>query len=140
MATDQVIAQDDLILISDSGQFYVIKMTASGAFHEPDHIEPLDPTFQVLPDSLRAAGVELADLPDHAVDAGCSCYLLNLQSLSGHVPASLPAKVTFSLQASTAARPRAAKATAKGRAKPAPKGKAKPAPRAAKRGAGAKKR
>lgn len=112
----QDIAQEDLILISDSGSFYVVKMKATGGFHEPDRIEKLDPEFQTLPESLRAAGVEVADLPDRAVAAGCSCYLLNLQRLSGHGPATLASNVAFSIQSETKGKPRG-KAVAK--AKPA---------------------
>jgi hypothetical protein len=76
----QTIDPYDLILVSDTGKFFVVKMkSAPGGGHEPSTIEPLDPAFQKVPDYLRSQGVELADIPEHVNAGGCSCYLLNLQ-------------------------------------------------------------
>ncbi len=87
MAT-QTVAQHDLILISDSGKFYLVKMTPSsdGVTHEPTSVAPLDQTFQAVPAKLRDQGVELADLPDDVEQGGASCFLLNLQRLAGAAP------------------------------------------------------
>jgi|GEM_PF-3793369 len=81
---DQVIDQHDLILVSDSGDFYLIKMQVDGnGNHQPIRIEELALEFQGLPTSLRDNGVELADIPDNVAAGGCSCFLLNLKRLSG---------------------------------------------------------
>jgi len=78
----QEISPYDLILISDTGAFFVVKMKdAPGGGHEPDHVEALQPVFQAVPDALRMQGVELADIPEHVAAGGCSCYLLNLQRI-----------------------------------------------------------
>lgn len=80
----QQIDQHDLILISDSGKFYLVKMREQqNGTHEPVEVQPLDAGFQALPRELRDNGVELADIPDNVAVGGCSCYLLNLQRLSG---------------------------------------------------------
>jgi hypothetical protein len=81
---DQNIDQHDLILVSDTGDFYLVKMAPDGnGGHQPDHIEPLAPQFQGLPTIMRDNGVELADIPDNVLGGGCSCFLLNLKRLSG---------------------------------------------------------
>ena len=83
----QSIGQHDLILVSDSGKFYLVKMKDnSDGTHEPIGIEVLDKSFEALPAELRDNGVELADIPDPVSTGGCSCYLLNLQRLSGRKP------------------------------------------------------
>lgn len=79
----QTIDQHDLILISDTGNFYLVKMKETPAGHEPAGVEPLAAEFQALPADLRDNGVELADIPDNVAVGGCSCFLLNLQRLSG---------------------------------------------------------
>lgn len=85
----QSISQHDLILISDSGKFYLVKMRADpgGIHNEPvGTVVPLETTFEAVPEQLRAFGVELADLPDNVMGGGASCFLLNLQRLSGAAP------------------------------------------------------
>jgi|SoiMethySBSTD1v2_1073268.scaffolds.fasta_scaffold02639_16 hypothetical protein len=79
----QQVNQHDLILISDSGKFYLIKMKETPAGHEPQAVEELEVQLQTLPEKLRAHGVEVADIPDNLSAGGASCYLLNLQRLSG---------------------------------------------------------
>jgi hypothetical protein len=81
---EQTIDQHDLILISDTGEFFLVKMVPDGyGGHRPDHIEPLSLQFQGLPTIMRDNGVELADIPDNVLGGGCSCFLLNLKRLSG---------------------------------------------------------
>lgn len=84
---DQQIDQHDLILVSDAGEFFLVKMEkqADGT-HKPARIETLDPAFHGLAIELRDMGVELADIPDNVSAGGCSCFLLNLQRLSGRPP------------------------------------------------------
>jgi hypothetical protein len=77
----------DLILVSDTGKFYVVKMKETNQGHEPDGtIEVLNEVFKAIPDALRSQGVELADIPEHVHTGGCSCMLLNLQRIEGRGP------------------------------------------------------
>jgi hypothetical protein len=81
---EQTIDQHDLILISDAGEFFLVKMQDNGdGTHTPFRVDPLNLEFQALPKFLRDSGVELADIPDNVSAGGCSCYLLNLKRLSG---------------------------------------------------------
>jgi hypothetical protein len=83
----QTVDQHDLILVSDSGKFYLIKMSQMGNDHEPaGPVVPLDEALQTLPEQLRSYGVEVADIQDTGAVGGASCYLLNLQRLSGKGP------------------------------------------------------
>jgi hypothetical protein len=77
----QEISPYDLIVVSDTGKFFVVKMKETQGGHEPATVEPLDPTFQKVPDYLRSQGVELADIREHVNVGGASCYLLNLQRI-----------------------------------------------------------
>lgn len=79
----QKVDQNDLILVSDSGKFYLIKMKTVGDHHEPEgQVVELEAPLQTLPEQLRSYGVELADIPDNGAPGGASCYLLNLERLS----------------------------------------------------------
>jgi hypothetical protein len=80
----QEISPYDLILVSDTGNFFLVKMKDTPQGHEPaGAVVPLEPEFQGVPDYLRSQGVELADIPEHTNAGGCSCYLLNLQRIEG---------------------------------------------------------
>jgi hypothetical protein len=79
----QEISEKDVILVSDSGAFYVVKMKD----REPVAIEPLAPVFQQMPKFMRDSGVTMAHLPQHAFPGGATCYLVNLQSLRTPAPA-----------------------------------------------------
>ncbi len=82
----QEISEHDLILVSDSGAFYVVKMKASAddpRHHEPTSVEPLAPVFQAMPKFMRDSGVTTAYLPQHAFPGGCTCTLFNMQNVKG---------------------------------------------------------
>jgi hypothetical protein len=71
----------DLILISDSGKKYLVKMKTVGENHEPTSLHELKAgDTNELPDMLREEGVTLAILPDDPGAGGCTCILLNLES------------------------------------------------------------
>jgi hypothetical protein len=76
----------DLILVTDNGQFFVVKMQEQNQGHEPIRIEPLNNAFKPVPEALRTMGIELADIPEHVNTGGCSCVLLNLQRIEGRGP------------------------------------------------------
>lgn len=84
---DQTIDPYDVIIVSDNGAFFVVKMQVQNGGHEPVRIEPLNDVFKPVPDALRSQGVELADIPEHVSTGGCSCVLLNLQRIEGRGPA-----------------------------------------------------
>jgi hypothetical protein len=90
MPEKQRIDPFDLILISDTGKFFVVKMKevvdGDEKGHIPDRVEELQPVFQGVPEALRVQGVELADIPEHVNAGGCSCFLLNLQRMEGRGP------------------------------------------------------
>jgi len=88
----QNIDPHDLILVTDNGQFFVVKMQAQNDGHEPVAIQPLDDAFKPIPDALRSLGVELADIPEHVNVGGCSCILLNLQRIEGRGPSDADAQ------------------------------------------------
>ena len=88
--TDVQIDPNDVIVISDSGQMYWLQTTAEGDGHEPTAIVPLDEVFQTVPAELRGQGVSLAIMPESATQGGCTCYLLNLESLKGARPKANP--------------------------------------------------
>src|SRR5262249_15780226 len=80
----QEISEHDLILVSDSGDFYVVKMKeseGSPGHHEPVSVEPLAPVFQAMPKFMRDSGVTMAHLPQHAFPGGAPCYLFNLKEV-----------------------------------------------------------
>lgn len=94
----QNIHQKDLILISDSGEPYVVIMkddgTGSGG-RIPHEVVKLDDIHADVPKDMRDDGVTLAVMPDTPdSDGGCSCFLLNLQSIRDaiHLPMS-PARL-----------------------------------------------
>jgi len=74
----------DLILVSDTGEYFLVKMKETPQGHVPSGaVEQLDPIFTAIPKALMAQGVELADIPEHVAAGGCSCYLLNLHRIEG---------------------------------------------------------
>jgi hypothetical protein len=78
--------QFDLILISDSGKPYLVKMKTVGDGHEPASVEPLDSVFEDVPLLLRDEGTTLAIMPDAPnPSSGCTCTLLNMQSIRGAI-------------------------------------------------------
>jgi hypothetical protein len=82
----QDISQNDLILISDSGKPYLVKMKQVGDGHEPSTIEPLDAVFEDVPLLLRDEGTTLAIMPDAPnPQSGATCVLLNMQSIRGSI-------------------------------------------------------
>jgi len=81
----QEISEHALIIVSDSGAFYLVKTKENEdnpAHHEPVSVEPLAPVFQPAAKFMRDAGVTMAYLPQHAFPGGMTCHLLNLQSLA----------------------------------------------------------
>lgn len=70
--------QNDLIIASDDGKFFVIKMDAKG---DPQQILPLDPALSNIPIMLQDAGTTLAIMPDAPAGGGCTCVLLNMKSI-----------------------------------------------------------
>jgi hypothetical protein len=97
MPTITEVSQDDLVLVSDSGDIYVVKMQADlNGRHQPNNVGPLDPSLQTLPATLRDDGVSLAIMPEGVdTSGGVTCYLLNLQSVASalHPQASPTARV-----------------------------------------------
>jgi len=77
----QQINANDVIVISDSGKMYWLQTTEENGGHEPTAIAPLDDVFKTVPTELRGQGVTLAIMPESATQGGCTCYLLNLESL-----------------------------------------------------------
>src|SRR5262249_44831995 len=80
----QDINQFDLILISDSGKPFLVKMKEVGDGHEPASVEPLDTVFEDVPLLLRDVGTTFAIMPDAPnPQSGVTCVLLNMQSIKG---------------------------------------------------------
>jgi hypothetical protein len=78
----QEISEHDLVLVSDSGSFHVVKMKESAdGHHEPAGVEPLAPVFQGMPKFMRDSGVTVAHMPQHAFPGGATCYLFNMKAL-----------------------------------------------------------
>jgi hypothetical protein len=78
--------QFDLILISDSGKQYLIKMKETPDGHEPESVEPLDPSLSEVPNLLRESGATLAIMPDApSAQGGCTCVLLNMQNIKNAI-------------------------------------------------------
>jgi hypothetical protein len=78
--TTQEISDNDVILVSDSGAMYVVKMTESGDATGAS-IEPLADVFQPGAQFLVDSGVAVANMPHHAFAGGITCVLVNLKSL-----------------------------------------------------------
>jgi len=78
----QNVGQFDLIIISDSGVPYLVKMKETPTGRVPDVVEKLDQVFVDVPNEMRDEGVTLAIMPDAPTpEDGCSCFLLNLQNI-----------------------------------------------------------
>lgn len=87
----QEIAENDIILVSDSGSLYVVKTAPDGqGHHEPVGVEPLAPVFQSMPKFLRDSGVAMAHLPQHAFPGGATCYLFNVRGVKPTEPVAEP--------------------------------------------------
>ena len=73
---------NDLILVSDTGKIFLIKMKvdADGG-HIPADISELPAAIAEVPAMLRDANATLAILPDEPGGGGATCTLLNMMSI-----------------------------------------------------------
>src|SRR6187402_2318515 len=86
---------NDLILVSDTGKIFLIKMKAVSGGNVPSSISELPSGVAAVPRLLRDQNATLAILPDEPDGGGATCTLLNMLSIK---PALRP-KLTQSQQA-----------------------------------------
>ena len=72
---------NDLILVADTGQIFLIKMSPVAGGNIPTSISELPASTAEVPAMLRDANATLAILPDEPGGGGATCTLLNMISI-----------------------------------------------------------